>query len=117
MGPAAGPSQAEARNRLSMTTWFDVSTRASAESWPAIRRRRSTPPNAARTGARGETFRAALEQAERQFRAAENVSYDSRALNLYYGLSQAGRAIVAASPAVGSARVATVWTRTRRRAH
>jgi len=29
------------------------------------------------------------------------VSYDSRALNLYYGLSQAGRAIVAASPAIG----------------
>jgi hypothetical protein len=85
-----------------VTTFFDAATRAQAESWRAIRRRRATPPSAARKGARSGTFRAALEQAEQQFRAAENVSYDSRALNLYYGLSQAGRAIVAASPDVGN---------------
>ena len=84
-----------------MNTWFDVNARPRSESWRAIRRRRAAPPNAARSGARGGTFRAALEQAEQQFRAAENVSFDSRALNLYYGLSQAGRAIVAASPAIG----------------
>lgn len=39
----------------------------------------------------------ALEQAEQQFRAASITGSDSRALNLFYGLSQAGRAIAAAS--------------------
>ncbi|WP_156144193.1 YaaC family protein [Sinomonas humi] len=41
-------------------------------------------------------FVSALEQAEQQFEAAENVGYESRSLNLYYGLSQAGRAVSAA---------------------
>ncbi|MGH3799867.1 MAG: YaaC family protein [Pseudonocardiaceae bacterium] len=44
---------------------------------------------------RVDTFRSALEQAEQQFRAAASVDYDSRALNLYYGVSQAGRAVAA----------------------
>lgn len=43
------------------------------------------------------TFRAALEQAEQQFTAAAVIGYESRPVNLFYGLSQAGRAIAAAS--------------------
>jgi len=49
------------------------------------------------SAARRRTFQSALEQAEQQFRAAESIGYDSRALNLFYGLSQAGRAIAAAA--------------------
>jgi len=41
-----------------------------------------------------------LEQAEQQFRAAALIDFVSRALNLFYGLSQAGRAIAAASAAL-----------------
>jgi hypothetical protein len=39
----------------------------------------------------------ALEQAQQQFSAAARIGYESRPLNLFYGLSQAGRAIAAAS--------------------
>jgi len=48
-------------------------------------------------GDRAATFRSALEQAEQQFRAAASIDYDSRALNLFYGASQAGRAVAAAA--------------------
>ena len=48
------------------------------------------------TDERAPLFGAALEQAEQQFRAAEGVPYVSRPLNLFYGLSQAGRAVAAA---------------------
>lgn len=70
--------------------------------WRSIRRRRAAPPGAASdsTG-RAATFRGALEQAEQQFRAAASVDYDSRALNLYYGASQAGRAVAAAATTLG----------------
>jgi hypothetical protein len=37
-------------------------------------------------------FAAALEQAEQQFLAAAAIGVQSRPLNLFYGLSQAGRA-------------------------
>lgn len=72
--------------------------RKSVDSWRDIRRLRASPPGAAKTtGARVDTFRAALEQSEQQLRAAANVDYDSRSLNLFYGLSQAGRALAAAA--------------------
>lgn len=81
-----------------MPTWYDVSAREPAEAWRALRRRRARPP--VPPGSRPdrvETFQNALEQAEQQFRAAASVGYDSRALNLYYGASQAGRALAAAA--------------------
>lgn len=43
----------------------------------------------------------ALEQAQQQFAAAEKIGYESRPLNLFYGLSQAGRALAAGSPLLG----------------
>lgn len=85
-------------------TYFDIGLRGSAESWRALRRRRAAQPvPAADTdsdgdGVRAETFRSSLEQAEQQFAAAAVVGYDSRALNLFYGLSQAERAIAAVAP-------------------
>src|SRR5664279_5438918 len=84
-------------------TNFEASLREASHSWRALRRRRARPPVPIPTGkepaqARIATFQTALEQAEQQFRAASTVAYDSRALNLYYGLQQAGRAIAATSP-------------------
>ena len=79
-----------------MPTYFDLEVRPPAESWRLLRRLRANPPvPPASSVLRRHTFQAALEQAEQQFRAAASVSYESRALNLYYGLSQAGRAIAA----------------------
>lgn len=43
----------------------------------------------------------ALEQAQQQFAAAGMIGYESRALNLFYGLSQAGRALAAGSRRLG----------------
>lgn len=43
----------------------------------------------------------ALEQAQQQFAAAERIGYESRPLNLFYGLSQAGRALAAGSRLLG----------------
>jgi hypothetical protein len=48
-------------------------------------------------------YSSALEQAEQQFRAAASVGPESRPLNLFYGLSQAGRAIAAARTPDGQA--------------
>lgn len=55
----------------------------------------------ASSSARARDFQMALEQAQQQFVAAAQVGYESRPLNLFYGLSQAGRAIAAASPRLG----------------
>lgn len=83
-----------------MTTWYQVGLRTNAEVWRSIRGRRSDPPVPPGSGQRRATFQSALEQAEQQFRAAALIDFDSRALNLFYGLSQAGRAIAAASDAL-----------------
>lgn len=80
-----------------MPTYYDLGRRGARESWRALRRRRAAQPIPGRDGARAETFRSSLEQAEQQFLAAAAVGYDSRALNLFYGLSQAERAIAAAA--------------------
>ncbi|MBG6185197.1 hypothetical protein IWX65_003176 [Arthrobacter sp. CAN_A214] len=53
-------------------------------------------------GNRHELFTSSLEQAQQQFDAAAHIGFESRALNLYYGISQAGRAISAALTPVGS---------------
>lgn len=77
-------------------SYFHLAARDSSQSWRSLRRRRAKPPIDS-PAARAATFQSALEQAEQQFRAATVVDYDSRPLNLFYGLSQAGRAIAAAA--------------------
>lgn len=83
-------------------TNFDASVRTAAESWRSLRHRRAEPPVPPGSPQRAKTFQSALEPAEQQFRAASSIGYDSRALNLFYGVSQAGRALAAASPILGN---------------
>lgn len=83
-------------------TWFDVDLRSSSEVWRSVRTKRALPPVPGGDPDRVATFRAALEQAEQQLRAAARIDFDSRALNLFYGLSQAGRAVAAAAPSLSN---------------
>lgn len=52
-------------------------------------------------GERKVVFQTGFEQAQQQFAAAQVVGYESRPLNLFYGLAQAGKALAAASPHLG----------------
>lgn len=67
-----------------------------------LRALRHDPPGYARRGARRTTFQFALEQCEQFLGAATDTGYATRPVQLFYALSQAGRAIVAASPRVGN---------------
>ena len=67
--------------------------------WRQIRALRSRPAGRAGRGDRKRVFGSALEQAEQLFAAAESAGYATRPILLFYGLSQAGRAIAAASTA------------------
>lgn len=81
-------------------TYFAGKLWTPAESWRTIRTVRADPPARIANVLRGErrtVFQAALEQAQQQFMAASLIGYESRPLNLFYGLSQAGRALAAAS--------------------
>lgn len=70
-------------------------------SWATLRATRWKPPGAAgSTPARALTYVFALEQAEQMFKAAASVGQATRPLLAYYGLNQAGRAIVAAATSV-----------------
>ncbi len=87
-------------------TYYSMSTMSSGESWRAIRTIRAEPEGPLadvldRDSARRREFHMALEQAQQQFSAAERIGYESRPLNLFYGLSQAGRAIAAGSRLLG----------------
>lgn len=87
-------------------TYFQNSLMSASESWRAIRTIRAEPHESLervlRSGsARRREFHMALEQAQQQFAAAERIGYESRPLNLFYGLSQAGRAIAAGSNRLG----------------
>lgn len=77
------------------TTWRDIQTTPRDVAWRMIRSLRHDPPGYASSGVRARIFDAALEQAEQLFRAAESVGPQARPLLLFYGLSQAGRAICA----------------------
>jgi hypothetical protein len=69
---------------------------AAESGWSVLRATRWKPPGAASADAdRGATYVFALEQAEQMFRAAATVGPPVRPLLLFYGLSQAGRAIAA----------------------
>lgn len=67
------------------------------EAWEKLRASRANPPARANTGSRRKTYSAALEQTEQMFRAAAAVGPATRPLQVFYGLSQAGRAIAAAA--------------------
>jgi hypothetical protein len=81
---------------------FDSGRWSAAESWRTVRTvRAEPPPKIARQVSRGErrvVFHTAMEQAQQQYAAAAVVGYESRALNLFYGLAQAGKALAASSP-------------------
>jgi len=66
--------------------------------WGQLRATRHAPPGAATNDdLRRRAYVSALEQAEQLFHAASVVGPAARPLPLFYGLSQAGRAIAAAS--------------------
>jgi len=72
--------------------------------WYVLRATRVHPPGrAGADAARASTYRAALHQAEELTAAAGAVGPASRPLPLYYAISQAGRAIVAACGEVAEA--------------
>lgn len=74
---------------------FEGGTESIREDWRRLRSLRATPPNSM-PESRRLLFSSSLAQAEEQCKAAAAIGYESRALNLYYGISQAGRAIAAA---------------------
>jgi hypothetical protein len=67
-----------------------------------LRGLRYDPPGYAKRGARRTTFQSALEQCEQFQTAARSAGYATRPVQLFYALSQAGRAIVTASPRIGN---------------
>ncbi|MFJ9026032.1 YaaC family protein [Streptomyces sp. NPDC102259] len=68
-----------------------------AQAWERLRASRWSPPGRADTGSRQKTYVAALEQSEQTFQAAAAVGTATRPMQVFYGLSQAGRAIAAAA--------------------
>jgi hypothetical protein len=71
--------------------------------WEQLRGTRASPPPAAAADeARRRTYVFALEQAEQMFRAAAGTGVATRPLLVFYGLSQAGRAIAAAAASAGA---------------
>lgn len=69
--------------------------------WRKLRSMRSSPPGYAGSGARRRIFGSALEQSEQLLRASFSVGYETRAILLFYGLSQAARSISACAPVPG----------------
>ena len=87
-------------------TYYEMGLMTAAESWRALRTLRAEPQGCLEhllrnESARRREFHMALEQAQQQFAAAGRIGYESRPLNLFYGLSQAGRAIAAGSHVLG----------------
>jgi hypothetical protein len=68
----------------------------------SLRALRHDPPGYAKQGGRRAMFQSSLEQREQFLAAAGDTGYATRPVQLFYALSQAGRAIVAASPRVGN---------------
>jgi hypothetical protein len=94
-----GPAPRLATEKTSLATYRDLTIPQRAETWRLQRGTRTTPPRAAvGDKARAATFQAALEQSQQFMEAAETAGYATRALQLFYALSQGGRAIAAVSP-------------------
>lgn len=68
----------------------------------SLRALRHDPPGYAKQGSRRAMFQSALEQCEQFLGAAGDTGYATQPVQLFYALSQAGRAIVASSPRVGN---------------
>lgn len=85
-----------------VTTNWDMERRGAEESWRRLRLFRSDFLRVSGAGDIHSLFASALHQAEQQFRAARTVGYESRPLNLFYGLSQAGRAVAAVASLRGT---------------
>ncbi len=76
----------------------DTAMPSRADAWRSLRGLRVSPPGAASTDrARAKTFQMALEQAQQLMDAAESAGHATRPIQLFYALSQAGRAIAAVS--------------------
>ena len=101
MSPHARSSRALSGGERLDLNWADVGAPTRATVWRHIRAFRSRPPGHADHDKRRSVFSAALEQAEQLFSAAETVGYAARPILLFYGLSQAGRAVAAASRHAG----------------
>ena len=81
--------------------WDEFNAPRREKVWRDIRALRAAPPGRADKGDRRAVFSAALEQSEQLFAAAAQIDYAARPILLFYGLSQAGRAIAAASIVAG----------------
>lgn len=81
-----------------MGTYAEMGADPPTQIWQELRALRSRKPGAASKGDRLATFDAALEQAEQLFVAAVQAGTATQPILLFYGLSQMGRAIAAASP-------------------
>ena len=68
----------------------------------SLRALRHAPSGYAKQGARRAMFQSSLEQCEQFLAAASETGFATRPVQPFYALSQAGRAIVAASPRVGN---------------
>jgi len=66
------------------------------DAWRRLRTLRHEPPEHAHRGERRDLFSTALEQSEQFFRAADAVGYETKPVMLYYGVSQAAQAVLAA---------------------
>lgn len=68
------------------------------ETWRWLRSSRSNPPGLASSAPeRRAVYISALEQAEQLFRGAEHLGLAARPISIFYGLSQAAKAIAAAN--------------------
>ncbi|MFJ4263439.1 YaaC family protein [Paenarthrobacter nicotinovorans] len=79
-----------------------MARRTGPESWRHLRYLRSSPVIADQKESLRNVFIMSLHQAEQQFAAARAIGVESRPLNIFYGLSQAGRALAAAFEARGA---------------
>jgi len=94
--------------------WWENGLMTSKNSWRDIRTLRGSLPENLRATVgldvgRGREFHACLNQSQQLFEAAATMAYSSRPLALFYGLSQAGRAISAASLNLGTGQPNVLW--------
>lgn len=81
-----------------MPSYRDLAMPGRSETWRALRGLRADPPGVAASDKdRGKTFQAALEQSQQLMEAAEGAGHATRPIQVFYALSQAGRAIAAVS--------------------
>jgi hypothetical protein len=88
--------------RVLLHTWADFQAPPPKRLWQQLRTLRSSTPGRAASGHRRETFNAALEQAEQLLTAARTVGVATQPILTFYGVSQIGRAIAAASTALSN---------------